>query len=155
MQSAVLTPDEDRQAIAALIARQFASLNWRPGEPADWAAFGADFHAAAALYPSARPLDPQAPADFVARMQKLSQTSLRSFEESLLGIEIRIFGNVAVAVAACEAVENASETGRTVEMMLLVKETGAWRIVAQAWDKATPVLPVPETLLGAGTRPPR
>lgn len=145
-------PDADRQAIAALVARQFASLSWQLDEPADWTAFGADFHDAAMLYPSARPARPQSPGEFVARMRDLSQTSLRSFEESLLGLEIRVFGNVAVAVAACEAVENASETGRTVEMMLLVKEAGSWVIAAQAWDKATPSRPVPDALLGAGAR---
>lgn len=155
MQSDAPTPDDDKKAIAELIARQFASLSWRPGAPADWAAFGADFHDAAVLYPSARPARPQSPAEFVARMQDLSLTSLRSFEESPLGIEIRVFGHVAVAVAACEAVENTTETGRTVEMMLLVKEAGSWTIVAQAWDKATPSRPVPDALLSACGRPPR
>lgn len=148
-------PDEDRQAIAALVARQFASLSWQLDEPADWAGFSADFHDAALLYASARPARPQSPAQFVARMQELSQTSLRSFEESPLGIEIRVFGNVAVAVAACEAVENAVETGRTVEMMLLVKEADVWRIVAQAWDKATPSRPVPDALLSACEQQPQ
>ncbi len=33
----------DVRAIEALIARQFASLGWAPGTPADWAAFAADF----------------------------------------------------------------------------------------------------------------
>lgn len=148
------TPDEDRQSIAALIARQFASLSWRPGEPADWAGFGADFHADARLYPAARPIRPQTPADFVARMQELSRTSLQAFEETLLGTEIRVFGNVAVVVAACEAVENTAETNRTVEMMLLVRQAGTWRIVAQAWDKATPSQPVPEALLAASGQQP-
>ena len=143
--------ETDREAIAALVARQFRSLSWRPGEPGDWAAFATDFHPEAALYASARPARPQSPAQFAERMLVLSQTSLQSFEETALGIEIRVFGNVAVAVAGCEAVENASETGRNVEMMLLVKDAGAWAIVAQAWDRVTPERPLPEEL--GGNRP--
>jgi hypothetical protein len=46
------------------------------------------------------------------------------------------FGNVAVAVIARENVENEINLERVVEMMLLVKEQGNWKIAAQAWDKA-------------------
>lgn len=154
MASKPLTQDEDRRAIETLIARQFASLSWKPGAPADWAGFSADFDIDAALYPAARPVRRQSPEEFVERMETLSETSLRTFEETLLGAEIRVFGNVAVAVAACEAIENASETGRTVEMMLLVKDAGAWRIMAQAWDKASPARPVPEALIASAAPAP-
>ena len=47
--------EQDRQAIRALIARQFSSVNWTPNNPADWDAFSADFVPEALLYPSARP----------------------------------------------------------------------------------------------------
>lgn len=150
MQDAPSTADTDRQAIAALVMRQFGSLSWKPGQPAEWSAFADDFHPAAALYAAARPARPQSPAEFVERMKTLSQTSLRSFEEALLGIEIHLFGNVAVAIAGCEAVENAHETSRNVEMLLLVKDGASWKIVAQAWDRATPDRPLPKELLGGG-----
>lgn len=42
---------DDVRAIEALIARQFASLNWMPGTSADWDAFAADFSPDASLYP--------------------------------------------------------------------------------------------------------
>ena len=48
-------------------------------------------------------------------------------------------------------IENNAEANRNVEMLLLLKSEGAWRIVAQAWDKVTPSNPIPEDLI-AGTR---
>jgi hypothetical protein len=61
--------DPDIQAINAIIARQFASLDWGPGRSADRQAFATDFLAEAALYPAARPVQRQTVEAFVARMQ--------------------------------------------------------------------------------------
>jgi hypothetical protein len=61
----------------------------------------------------------------------------------MLGAEIKVFGNVAVAMAACE---NTTIT-RNVEALLLVKEDGAWKIVSQAWDTESETNPVPAHLL--------
>ncbi|WP_370057535.1 hypothetical protein [Sinorhizobium fredii] len=72
--------------------------------------------------------------------------TLHSFEETVLGSRIHVFGNVAVAVIACENVENATETNRNVEMMLLVKDDGSWRIAAQAWDRQDASNPVTSEL---------
>jgi hypothetical protein len=138
---------DDIQAIEALVARQFASLNWQPGSSADWDAFSAEFFADASLYPSARPVKRQSVAAFVERMKGLVGTKLRSFQESVLGTEIRVFGNVAVAVAACEMDENDAKVNRSVEMLLLVKDEGVWQVVAQAWDSETPSRRIPESLL--------
>lgn len=80
-------------------------------------------------------------------MKSLVGTTLRSFEETVLGSEVHVFGNVAVAVAACEMVENGAEVHRAVEMMLLVKDEGMWRIVSQAWDKESPSNPIPARLV--------
>ena len=88
---------DDVRAIEALIARQFASLNWMPGTSADWDAFAADFSPDASLYPAARPAQRQTVAAFVERMKGLMGTKLRSFQEAVLGSEVRVFGNVAVA----------------------------------------------------------
>jgi hypothetical protein len=138
---------DDIAAIRAIVARQFASLSWGREKPPAWAAFEADFHADAALYGAARPAQAQSPASFVARMQGLAGSTLRTFDEVVLGSEVRVFGNIALAVAACETVENETETNRNVEMMLLVKEAGHWLIVAQAWDKADTLRPIPADLL--------
>lgn len=134
------------RVIETLIARQFRSLCWSPGEPADWADFSADFHADASLFPSARPAKPQTVAAFVERMRNLSEGTLQTFHEVVLGTHVRVFGNVAVAVAAAENTENGTDTNRMVEMLLLIKEAGAWKIVAQAWDKATADCPLPDDL---------
>ena len=80
-------------------------------------------------------------------MKALSQTTLTTFNEVVLGTEVFVFGNVAVAIAACEMTENETEVSRGVEMLLLVKDQGAWRIVSQAWDKESPASPIPPTLL--------
>ncbi len=66
-------------------------------------------------------------------MKGLAEIKLRSFAETL-GAEVRIYGNIAVAIVGCEITENDADVNRGVEMLLLVKDTGAWRIAAQAWD---------------------
>ena len=67
-------------------------------------------------------------------MKGLALTKLRSFKEVPLGHDIRLFGNVAVAIAACQITENEAQVTRGIEMMLLVKTEGHWQIVCQAWD---------------------
>ncbi len=136
-------PGDDVRAIEALIARQFASLHWVPGTSADWNAFTADFSPDASLYPAARPSKRQTLEAFIGRMKGLAGIKLRSFHETLLGSEVRVFGNVAVAVAACEMTENDTEANWGVEMLLLVKDDGAWKIVAQAWDAEGPSKKIP------------
>ncbi|MEZ0169861.1 hypothetical protein [Microvirga sp. TS319] len=140
-------PRDDVHAIEAVIARQFASLSWTSGARADWAGFAADFLPGAALYPAVRPARPQTIETFIERMKGLAGTKLHAFEEAVLGAEIRVFGNVAVAVAACEMTENGAEIHRGVEMMLLVKDAGEWRIVSQAWDKESLADPIPQRWL--------
>jgi hypothetical protein len=137
--------DADIQAIEQVIARQFASLSWAPGSTADWTAFAADFASEASLYPAARPAKRQTVEQFIHRMDGLSRTKLRSFRETVLGTEIRVFGNVAVAVAAGEMTENDTDVNRAVEMLLLVKSEGTWQIVSQAWDSVSPLRPLPRS----------
>lgn len=137
---------EDIEAIEALISRQFESLTWAPGKSANWAEFAADFIEGASLYPSARPANAQTVEGFIERMKGLAGTKLRSFHEQVLGTEVRIFGSVAVAVAACEITENETEISRGVEMLLLVKSNETWRIVSQAWDQASRANPIPNHL---------
>ena len=81
-------------------------------------------------------------------MKGLAGTKLRSFREVVLGTEIRVFGNVAVALAACQMTENEGEVNRGVEMLLLIKNEGAWQIVSQAWDTESPTNPMPLHLVG-------
>jgi hypothetical protein len=109
-------------------------MNWSRGASGNWAAFAADFFPGAALFPAARPARRQSVEGFIERMQGLAGTTLRSLRESVLGIEVRVFGNIAVAVAGCELTENDTEVNRGVEMLLLVRSEGAWQVVAQAWD---------------------
>jgi hypothetical protein len=142
------THRDDVQAIEAVIARQFASLSWAPGTSADWDGFAADFFPEASLYPAARPAKRQTIKAFIERMKSLEGTKLRSFEEAVLGTEVRVFGNVAVALAVCEMTENGAEVHRGVEMLLLIKNAGAWQIVSQAWDTESPSQPIPMRLLG-------
>jgi hypothetical protein len=141
------TPDDVR-AIEEVVARQFASLGWDTRNSADWQTFARDFFPEASLYAAARPARRQSVAEFMERMKGIAGTKLRSFRETVLGTEIRVFGNVAVAVAACEMTENESEINRGIEMLLLVKTDGRWMIVSQAWDTETPQRPIPAHLRG-------
>ena len=138
---------EEIKVIEDIIVRQFASLTWTAGSGGNWDAFAGDFFAEAALYPAARPAKRQDVGAFIERMKGLQATSLKSLRERLLGTDIRIFGNVATAVAACEITENDTTVNRGVEMLLLIKSEGQWRIVAQAWDSETPERRIPTHLL--------
>lgn len=140
--------ENDHQAIEDIIRRQFASLTWRPGTSGSWEAFAGDFFPDAALYPAARPAKRQNVDAFIERMKGLQSSTLTSFHERVLGTEIRVFGNVAVAVAACEITENDSAVNRGVEMLLLIKNEGLWRVVAQAWDNENTARSIPKHLLG-------
>ncbi len=141
------TTTSDEAAIRALIARQFASLSWSADRSAGWTDFAADFLPGAPLYPAARPAAAQTAGDFVKRMQHLAATTLPALEETLLGAKIRVFGNIAVATAACGMSENGAPATRTIEMLLLVKTDGAWKIAAQAWDRESAAQPIPPGLL--------
>jgi len=138
--------DDDARAIRALIGAHFRGLRWSPATRADWDAFTADFLPDAALYPAARPVRRQTLDAFIARMNALAQGTLRSFEETTLGMQIHVFGNVAVVLAASEMVENGSTVNQDVSGYLLLKDEGAWRIAAHAWDHAGKGRPVPEHL---------
>jgi hypothetical protein len=143
----------DTEAIKAIIARQLASASWAPGKSADWDAFAADFLPGATLYPAARPANSQTVQAFIERMKGLAESQLRSFKAALLGTEIRVFGNVAVAAAVCEMTENDAQVNRSVEMSLLIKDRGSWQIVSQAWDAQSQSNPISADLL-ADSGPP-
>lgn len=149
-----MQPDEahsDAEAIKALIARQFDSLGWQPGRPPDWPAFSATFASGALLFPAARPVVGKTVAAFIERMDALrTSNSLASFEETGLGQVVHVFGNVAVAMAACSMLENGSTLTRDVSAFLLIKDQGAWRIVGQAWDAETEGKTIPEHLSTPG-----
>jgi ketosteroid isomerase-like protein len=138
---------DDDDTIQAIIERQFGSLDWNSATPANWRAFAGDFLPDASLYPAARPAKSQTPEEFVDRMKGLAATELQTFNEVPLGCDIHVFGNVAVAAAACEITENETTVTRSVEMMLLVKNDGRWQIVSQAWDNESDFKPIPADLL--------
>ena len=138
--------DADVRAIRELVQRQFASMTWAEGGSPDVAEFKNDFVANAKLYPSARPLASRSIDEFASRMCELASTSLLSFRERAIGMKVHVFGNVAVAVVACENTENETEVNRNVEMMLLAKNDGCWSIAAQAWEKETEARPIPGDL---------
>ncbi len=71
-----------------------------------------------------RPARRQTLDAFVARMNGVAQGALRSFEEKTPGMEILIFGKVAIVLAASEMVENFTETNHDVIGYLLVGLTG-------------------------------
>lgn len=143
---ATVEENDDVRAIKTLIGTHFQGLRWTPTTAPDWAAFTADFLPDASLFPAARPVRRQTLNDFISRMNGLAQGKLRSFEEATLGMQILVFGNVAVVLAASEMLENGAEINRDVSGYLLVKDEGKWRIAAHAWDHASEENPIPEHL---------
>lgn len=138
------------EAIRSIIAVQFQCMDWEPGRPADWARFASLFFPESTLIAAARPAKRQSIEAFVERMKGLEANGmLRSFRERMLGSAIHVFGNVAVAIAACEMVENELEITRDVSGFLFIRDGGEWRIAGQAWDLETPEKPVPREWSGA------
>ncbi len=142
----IVDQNDDVRAIETLIGAHFNELRWTPATRADWAAFAADFLPDASLFPAARPVRRQTLDAFITRMNGLAQGALRSFEERTLGMQILVFGNVALVLAASEMLENGTEVNHDVSGFLLVKDEGKWRIAAHAWDHASEKRPVPEHL---------
>jgi hypothetical protein len=148
MASANVSADE--AAIRELISRQAARLSWARGREADWQGFADAFQAGAPMIPSSRPARPHSVGSFLDRMKSLAASTLPDFQERALGGEIRVFGNVAVALVAGETRENGTDVNRDVSGYLLIKEGGRWLIAAQAWDKESPDRPIPKTMLDPG-----
>jgi hypothetical protein len=138
--------NRDEDAIRVLIGEHFKGLRWTPTTQADWPTFAADFLPDASLIPAARPASAKTLDTFIERMDGVARDSLHSFEERTLGMQILVFGNVAVVLAASEMIENRSEINHDVSGYLLVKNEGEWRIAAHAWDHANGQTPVPEHL---------
>ncbi len=136
----------DEGAIRTLIGAHFEGLRWTPTTRPDWATFSADFLPDASLFPAARPARAKTLDEFIERMNGVAEGSLRTFEEHTRGMQVLVFGNVAVVMAASEMLENRTDVNHDVSGYLLVKDAGEWRIAAHAWDQASEVMAVPEHL---------
>ncbi len=137
----------DEAAIRNLIGNHFEAMKWSPEEQADWSVFAADFLPGATLFPAARPVSPKSVEQFIDRMKVVAEDVLHRFEEHTKGMEVLVFGNVAIVLAASEMLENGTDVNRDVSGYLLLKNEGTWKIAAHAWDKATQDMLVPEHLL--------
>lgn len=139
--------DTDKHAIRALITAQFAALDWTQERAPNFGPLLDGFLDGARMFPSRRPLESQTPAAFCARLAALRESgNLGTFSERPLTIEVELFGNVAVALAGCEMLENGTTVTRDVSALLLVKDDDQWRIAAQAWDVERPDRPLPARL---------
>ena len=140
-------PGDDVSLIKGLVENQFRSLAWTRDEDANWESFAEGFRPDAHLFPAARPVKSQTINQFIDRLKGLrAEGRLASFRETPLGCTVRVFGNVAIAFAACEMLENNSTVTRDVSAIVLVRDAGAWRIVAQAWDLETEANRIPDEL---------
>ncbi|HEY7457531.1 MAG TPA: nuclear transport factor 2 family protein [Xanthobacteraceae bacterium] len=139
--------DADIAAIRKLLATQFRALQWAPGKSADWDAFRSTFFPDTTFVPAARPARRQTIEAFIERMRGLeAEGKLKTFAETMLGTTVHVFGNVAVALGACEMLENGTEISRDVGAFLLIKDAGEWKIAGQAWDLERETSPIPEPL---------
>lgn len=123
---------QDATAIRTLIQSQFESLHWSPTHVPDWQTFTAGFFPAAHLFPAARPAQATAVSDFVSRMERLrTNGTLTTFTEEAGPIHVWVIGQIAIAIAGCEMVENKQTVTRDISVFLLVKDQSTWRIAAQ------------------------
>ena len=137
----------DINAIEDIIRGMFAAIQWDQDRTPDWVGFGASVRPGAAILPSARPATEVALDAFVARMKGLrDQGVLSTFEETILGVDVQAFGNVAVARAAYATTVNGKPDGRGLNAFLLVKDAGAWTIAGLAWDNESDAAPLPADL---------
>ena len=138
--------DTDVSAIKQVMSQEL-SITWSCEKAPDWDAFADTFLPGASLFPAARPVKTQTLDQFIERMKRLrDEGKLESFEVTPLGCDVRVFGNVAVAFAACEMLENGSVINREINATVLVRENGIWRIAAQAWDIETSAHQLPNDL---------
>ena len=56
-------------------------------------------------------------------MTQLTQADLQSFEQTMLGAKVHVFGSVAIAFGVCRNLENGAKEVRGVEAYHLVRET--------------------------------
>lgn len=139
--------DPEVSAIKKLLHQEL-SLTWSRDKNPDWDAFAGTFLSSATLFPSARPVKTQTLGQFIDRMKQLrDEGKLEMFTVTPLGCDVRVFGNVAIAFAACELLENESTINREVNATILVREDGMWRIAAQAWDIETGACKLPDHLV--------
>ena len=89
----------------------------------------------------------QTVAEFVERMQGVSLGDLKSFEQSMIGAEVHVFGKIAIAFGVCRNLENGVSEVRGVEAYLLVMEDQGWRIAAQDWDTEPEGKTIPQQYL--------
>jgi ketosteroid isomerase-like protein len=132
----------DIQAIKSVIDRQFASASWSAYKQPDWDGFTDVFHEDATLFSADQLTKAQTAQSFVTRLKDQSGTTRRTFQETALKTDVFVSGDIATAIVDCENIANGLEIHRTIEMLLLVKNAGGWKIISQAWDKARPVEPV-------------
>lgn len=146
MSTKAASEEADVAAIKQLMSQEL-SLVWSRAKDTDWDRFTGTFLPGAALFPAARPVKTQTLDRFVDRMKQFrNEGKLETFEVTPLGCDVRVFGNVAVAFAACELHENRSTINREINATVLVRENGGWRIAAQAWDVETDAHKIPDDL---------
>ncbi len=142
-----MTMTDDERALRALAAAGLDAISWREGAAPDWQRFFGPYVDGAVLCPSARPAVTTTPAAFRERMEaQRTSNALRSLDEQPLGTAVQVFGNVAVVLSAFEMRANGGAPARGVNAYLCVKDGGAWKIVAVAWDNESATVKLPPAL---------
>ena len=136
----------DEDEIRELIGRHFEAMRWNEATGPDWDRFRSDFHSGATLCGAARPAQIRSLDEFINRMESVARVNLKSFEEHTQGMQILIFGNIAVVLAMSELLEDGADVSHDISGYLLVKSEGRWSIMAHAWDQAGENNPVPDEL---------
>ncbi len=137
--------DDNKGAILGVIRQLYEALNWNDTKAPAWDAFKSCFHETARLYPSARPLDALSVDSFVDRMDAQRKNgNLAVFSEAMLGEDVLVFGNIAVAFSAYETTMNGGDRSRGLNAFHLARDGEAWKVLSLAWDNETADQPLPD-----------
>lgn len=136
----------DEEEIETLVLEHFDAMRWGDETEPDWDRFRSDFLPGAILCGAMRPAEMRSLESFIDRMETVARQNLQSFEEQTKKVKLLRFGNIAVAFAVSELLEDGTDVFHDISGYLLIKSEGRWSIMAHAWDQAGPDNPVPDSL---------
>lgn len=138
--------EADKQEIGQIIADLFEAISWTRDSPPDWDNFAQPYLDKALLFPSARPVSSKTLEEFIAMMQGQYPEKMHTLQEDVIRNEVRVFGNLAMALSSYSANINGEPAGRGVNGFLFLRDDGKWKIGAMCWDNESEDNPLPEAL---------
>jgi len=131
----------DDEAIAAVVARAYAALEFEPGAEPDWNLFESAFAPEAILALRVFPEDPEISVMGLrayAESQMRNDLGEQGYSETPEAGSIEVIGDIAV-VRQPFTMNFADRSVDAVDVFSLVRILGVWKVVAVVSDTAVPV----------------